>query len=121
MVKIMTQNLELKRKCEAFRKELERRYKLYIDDSVHEGFYEYIGYNNTDFEFTIASDGTYKSVKLQLLLDGTHICIDTAHNTITCVWDFCREVTWLPLEIAYEIDTIYEEIYLTVIKRHSKH
>ena len=115
----MIQNLALHLKCEEFRKELERLYKIVYEsrnctEEEFSAFWDLLGGDNDDFDFIIASDGKYKSVELRYRIDDMLVFINTEHNTITCYRDGFKEITWLPLEVAYEINGTYEELYLTV-------
>lgn len=110
---------ELRTMCENIREELNKLYEADFTDAEIEAMQDngeatslYDYFNDVlDYEFTINSDKSYKSVKIWVTLGGPNICIDTGYNEIKGFWGSDRESAWLPSEIAEEIDSIFEELY----------
>jgi hypothetical protein len=64
-----------------------------------------------DFEYTINSDKTYKSVKVWVTLGGPNVWIDTTDSFVRLAWGTSREEYPLSYYISEAIDNIFEEYY----------
>ena len=64
-----------------------------------------------DFEYTINSDKSYKSVKIYVTLGGPNVWIDTSDSEVHLAWGTDRESYPIDWDLRDEIDAIFEEYY----------
>ena len=105
---------ELKGYCENIRKELNAIYEGTTqernDDGEQMTLYDYFN-DALDYEYTIASTGDFFGVRVYVTLGGPNVWIDTRNGVIAGSWGTDRAETWLPSEIANEINDIFREYY----------
>lgn len=105
---------ELKAYCENIRKELNAIYEGTTQEQNDDGeqmtLYDYFA-DALDYEYTIASTGDFLGVRVYVTLGGPNVWIDTRNGVIAGAWGTDREETWLPSEIADEINDIFREYY----------
>ena len=81
------------------------------EDGEQVTLYDYFS-DVLDFEYTVNSDKTYKSVKVWITLGGPNVWIDTADSYVRLAWGTNREEYPLSFYVSEEIDNIFEEFYL---------
>lgn len=64
-----------------------------------------------DTEYRIGGDYEYRSVAIMVACGGPNIYIDTESRSVNLFWYNERASAWLPPEVVYEVDELYEEIY----------
>lgn len=103
---------DLEYQLRAVREELENIYngEAVNDDGEEIGFYDWAA-EQLDHEYLIASDKSYRSVKVYVTLGGPTVWIDTDRREICGAWGSERAALWLPCEICDQIDDVYSEFY----------
>ena len=83
----------------------------YIDDSkAFDSYFE----NVLDINYTIHSDGDFKSCRVAISLGGPNIYIDTADREVQGYWGFDRYFAYLDNDICDSIDDYFEAYYQLV-------
>jgi hypothetical protein len=106
----MTENRQY---IERIREELEAIYdgEVENEDGEVKTFWDYVAEETLDFTYTINSRREYAGCRLLIAFGGPNIYIDTIAKEIQLYWGGEEETTWLPTEIADEIDTVMEDMY----------
>lgn len=105
---------ELQEYCDNIRKELNAIYEGTTEETNDDGekmtMYDYFS-DVLDWEYTIGCRGDFMGVRVYVALGGPNVWIDTRRGEIGGAWGTDRAETWLPYEIAEEIDDIFREYY----------
>ncbi len=80
------------------------------EDGEQVTLYDYFS-DVLDYEYTINSDKSYKSVKVYVTLGGPNVWIDTRDSEVYLAWGTDRESYPISWDLRDEIDAIFEEIY----------
>lgn len=80
------------------------------DEAEAIGFYDWLDdiYN---IDYTIGSDGDYKSCRLMIACGGPNIYIDTADAAVQLYWWSDRATAYFNRDTAEAIDEVFEEYY----------
>ena len=105
---------DLQNYCDNIRKELNAIYEGTTGEKNEDGdqmtMYDYFA-DALDYEYTIGSNGDFLGVRVYVTLGGPNVWIDTRRGEIAGACGTDRAESWLPSEIADEINDIFREYY----------